>query len=113
ASLDAGYAADITRKKKLRTRANPHLSWMGLARRGASTGDAGLMEQAGRAAGDRASGPGANAPVAHLLVRRLRGGPRQPATRAAAGPALGALGPVCEELAGLGQERQCAPSRRK
>ena len=30
-----------------------------LARRGASTGDAGLMEQAGGAAGDQASGPGA------------------------------------------------------
>src|SRR4051794_36333295 len=31
-----------------------------LARRGASTGDAVLMEQAGCAAGDQASGPGAN-----------------------------------------------------
>src|SRR2546423_5140675 len=83
--VEPGKVWRIAVPKKLRTRANPHLSWMGLARRGASTGDAGLMEQAGRAAGDRASGPGANAPVAHLLVRRLRGGPRQPATRAAAG----------------------------
>src|SRR5438477_590230 len=33
---------------------------MGLARRGASTGDAGLAEQAGCAAGDQASGPGAD-----------------------------------------------------
>src|SRR2546423_10585200 len=35
----------------------------------------------------------------HLLVRRLRLRPRQPQTRAAPGPALGVLRPLCEELA--------------
>src|SRR5947209_17505800 len=35
----------------------------------------------------------------HLLVRRLRVRPRQPETRAASGPALGVLRPLCEELA--------------
>ena len=35
----------------------------------------------------------------HSLVRRLRLRPRQPQTRAASGPALGVLRPLCEELA--------------
>jgi hypothetical protein len=56
------------------------------------------MEQAGCAGGDAPSGLGANAKE-HLLVRRLRGAPRQLATRAASGPALGALRPLCEVLA--------------
>ena len=51
------------------------------------------------AAGDQAEPSGADAPVAHLLVRRLRPRPRQPQARAASGPALGALRPLCEELA--------------
>src|SRR5689334_9549140 len=35
----------------------------------------------------------------HRLARLPRVRPRQPDTRAAPGPALGALGPPCEELA--------------
>jgi hypothetical protein len=56
-----------------------------------------LTEQAGGAAGDQASGPGVD--EGRPLVRRLRVRPRQPGTRAASGPALGVLPPLCEELA--------------
>src|SRR5215212_7764638 len=70
-----------------------------LAHRGASTGDAGLMEQAGRLAGDQAKPSGAFAAHATNAARRLRVRPRQPGTRAASGPALGVLRPLCEELA--------------
>src|SRR4051794_13814113 len=48
----------------------------------------------GRRSGQRSRG-GRSRP----LVRRLRGRPRQPDTRAASGPALGVLQPLCEELA--------------
>src|SRR5262245_19263470 len=37
--------------------------------------------------------------LTRMLARRLRVWPRQPGTRAASGPALGALRPLCEELA--------------
>src|SRR5215212_9238274 len=57
-----------------------------------------MMEQAGRWPEIRPSLPGADAKT-HLLVRRLRVRLRQPGTRAASGPALGVLRPLCEELA--------------
>ena len=48
----------------------------------------------------------------HSLVRRLRLRPRQPQTRAASGPALGVLRPLCEELAdGLGLFAQDTQAR--
>src|SRR3954447_25630739 len=59
-----------------------------LARRGASAGDAGLMEQAGRSAGDQAEPSGAFAAHATNAARRLRVRPRQPGTRAVSGPAF-------------------------
>ena len=48
----------------------------------------------GRRSGKRSRG-GRSSP----LARRLRVGARHPSTRAASGTALGALGPLCEELA--------------
>jgi len=48
----------------------------------------------GRRSGKRSWG-GRSGP----LVRRLRAGARHPGTRAASGPALGVLRPLCEELA--------------
>ena len=78
---------------------NPAVSFSRLARRGASTGDVGLMEQAGCAAGDQASGPGANDEGVIRLCGACGSRPRQPDSRAASGHALGALGPLCEELA--------------
>jgi hypothetical protein len=61
---------------------------------------------------------------AHLLVRRLRVRPRQPGSRAASGPDLGALRPLREELAAWGcagahlrkrgpQPKNAAAERRK
>src|SRR4051812_36086024 len=75
------------------------LSFTRLAYRGASTGDAGLMEQAGRSAGDQAEPSGAFGAHATNAARRLRVRPRPPGSRAASGPALGVLRPLCEELA--------------
>src|SRR5437868_835667 len=70
-----------------------------LARRGASTGDAGLMEQAGGAGGEQPSGPGANDEGVICLCGACGPGLVSRGTRAALGPVLGVLRPLCEVLA--------------
>ena len=62
-----------------------------------------MVEQAGGGTGEQVLNPAAGGPGAIpglVLVRRPRANLRRVRTRAASGPALAVLRPVCEVLAG-------------